>query len=926
MKRILTAIIIGLLSFSILAVLTPQVKAAETTIFSDDFESYSTNTFPSAGGWVLVYNGMGTQYQIVTDVRRYSGTKSLQLWGQSWWSARAWKGFQTTAAVIGYEEAIMISERNANPSGTPFERTCFYNKDIPEWGRQWAEVRFYHTDLTIRSEGYPGTVLGTWTPGTWYNVRAILDRATNKYSVWINGQLKGSELTLEYQDTDHINGIGPVSEHPGVKVYYDNIRVFTVAQMPAAREARGVFIRFSAEEDGLFYGAASDQITETFAKQRIDYFVQDLYSHNLNTIFVSFKSDGGPKGGQPASGIIFYPSNNDLINDLMGYQRFSDMYAQSFDPMNYLISQSHGKGIEVHAWIPIFRDAMFIQCKTGLGYSEEVRQLATVVISAYPFTKTYPSNEFVEPKCGDVQEYEIGLIKEIVQKYPLDGINLDYLRYTDETPNEPLMVDSLYWWPKDSAQVVKFVKDVSSWLRANYPKAVLSADVLTDGPLDLITVGQDIGGISNVVDVLMPMTYHRFWLPYLPEWVGAVTTLYKNLYNPRYIVPCIQAWIDKWGFSSQDIIDAVSSARSASADGFALFTYESDKKELGGPAALNEILEGHAEVPWASTSATAIRITANSPVNTLVTAPNGLRVGYDSSTHDVVNEIEGATYSGPGTESQVTTIPEPLPGDYEIDVFGVGTGSYAITVESIAPDGSAIDTRTWTGETYPEKLESNSVPLLKDGNLRDLVPPWTTLSVGLPQFVDSSYNRYISSETPFDLTSFDNLGGEGVASTTYSVYNDTYGSDWTIYSQPFHLAGLTDGSYHIDYSSSDNAGNVESTKNATVILDNTAPKITDTNFEDLALQDGVTLEVSAWDLSAVASVTFTIQCTQGETVDSGPAKRLPNGRWGWYFNTTRHPEGPYVAIVTATDVLGNSDDAPPIDFTIRNWAAQAVTS
>ncbi len=113
----------------------------------------------------------------------------------------------------------------------------------------------------------------------------------------------------------------------------------------------------------------------------------------------------------------------------------------------------------------------------------------------------------------------------------------------------------------------------------------------------------------------------------------------------------------------------------------------------------------------------SIVLTAESPVDLLVIAPNGLRVGYDSATSEVVNEISGATYSGSGTEPQVIAIPSPLQGVYIIDSFGTGTGTYTITVESLAADGSIVDSETWTETTSPGELDISSVQLFEDGTL-----------------------------------------------------------------------------------------------------------------------------------------------------------------------------------------------------------------
>jgi len=108
---------------------------------------------------------------------------------------------------------------------------------------------------------------------------------------------------------------------------------------------------------------------------------------------------------------------------------------------------------------------------------------------------------------------------------------------------------------------------------------------------------------------------------------------------------------------------------------------------------------------------------AESPVNILVTAPDGLRVGYDSSTESEINEISGATYSGAGTEPQTILIPSPSPGNYTIHVFGTGLGSYTITAMSTAQDGSIMEPITWTGEISAGELQSHSIQLSEEDGL-----------------------------------------------------------------------------------------------------------------------------------------------------------------------------------------------------------------
>ena len=87
-----------LVSMLVISLSIPPTQAQEADIFRDDFESYAVGTFPSAGGWILVWNGKGNQYQVITDARYHSSRKSFQLWGTYGWSAHAERHFSTTAS------------------------------------------------------------------------------------------------------------------------------------------------------------------------------------------------------------------------------------------------------------------------------------------------------------------------------------------------------------------------------------------------------------------------------------------------------------------------------------------------------------------------------------------------------------------------------------------------------------------------------------------------------------------------------------------------------------------------------------------------------------------------------------------------------------------------------------------------------------
>ena len=100
--------------------------------------------------------------------------------------------------------------------------------------------------------------------------------------------------------------------------------------------------------------------------------------------------------------------------------------------------------------------------------------------------------------------------------------------------------------------------------------------------------------------------------------------------------------------------------------------------------------------------------------------------------------------------------------------------------------------------------------------ISDLVPP-TTIPIlsGTP-----GNNGWYISNVSVNLTATDNEGGLGVNKIEYSFDN----AIWIEYNAEFPIT--TEGTTTLYYHSTDNAGNIESTKNITISIDKTSPSIT----------------------------------------------------------------------------------------------------
>lgn len=85
---------------------------------------------------------------------------------------------------------------------------------------------------------------------------------------------------------------------------------------------------------------------------------------------------------------------------------------------------------------------------------------------------------------------------------------------------------------------------------------------------------------------------------------------------------------------------------------------------------------------WNVPNAKIVLFQIFSPVDVLVTAPDGKKVGKQNGSD--VNEITGAFYSGSSTEVEYITIFNPVDGEYKVTTQGTGDGIYAVKASYIS--------------------------------------------------------------------------------------------------------------------------------------------------------------------------------------------------------------------------------------------------
>jgi len=202
--------------------------------------------------------------------------------------------------------------------------------------------------------------------------------------------------------------------------------------------------------------------------------------------------------------------------------------------------------------------------------------------------------------------------------------------------------------------------------------------------------------------------------------------------------------------------------------------------------------------------ATVLRIAIESPADLHLYDSEGRHVGINYDTGDVEIEIEGATYSGPGTEPQVITVPNPA-GTYRVELLGREGGNYVLTFEGIMDD-EVVFSQSFDGSINVGKCDVASVtvsgiagPLTID--IREPRPvPSGLIAVPGNTVVDLSWDSYQISG--FDLAGYNVYRsiteGRGYVKINSALVTET----------SYHDAGLNNGvTYYYVVTAVDTEGN-----------------------------------------------------------------------------------------------------------------------
>ncbi|WP_459816831.1 OmpL47-type beta-barrel domain-containing protein [Geotalea toluenoxydans] len=176
--------------------------------------------------------------------------------------------------------------------------------------------------------------------------------------------------------------------------------------------------------------------------------------------------------------------------------------------------------------------------------------------------------------------------------------------------------------------------------------------------------------------------------------------------------------------------------------------------------------------------------------------------------------------------------------------------------------------------------------------------PMSGINVGEPQFISETGLFYVSPATQLVIKVVG--GASGIARTEYRIDN----GEWKAY-EPFRVTA--EGSRQIDYRSIDNAGNEESPRSFSIVVDGTPPQTT-------AFIDRREVVPGRPGLVGKKS-TIMLETTEDGSGTALVEYRVDQGAWQPYTSFTAPANGVHTVSYRSVDNVGNKEAEKTITIT-----------
>ncbi len=323
----------------------------------------------------------------------------------------------------------------------------------------------------------------------------------------------------------------------------------------------------------------------------IDETIQFAKENNFNHLFVQIRGRGD----------AFYRSEFEPEPEIMDLQ--------FYDPLEYILAKAHQNGIMVHAWMNAYVVWSSKKQPTSerhvvnkhKGWMDGTKENQT-------FEELYalrgPNDEglYLAPHHPEVTPYLLSVFREVLEKYDVDGLHLDYIRYKDseygknpealnaytkimgENPKVFLSVNSdmsqgdphftrqlTNWSEYRRESITNLVKKTNELINEVRPRTIFSASVKPDLYVARNRYFQewDVWIAAGYLDWAMPMNYSTS----IRDFASKIEIIYDNI--PSKYRQKIIMGISTYNQPGIDTLDKMRYTRMTLFPGFCLFSYNS---------------------------------------------------------------------------------------------------------------------------------------------------------------------------------------------------------------------------------------------------------------------------------------------------------------------------------------------------------------
>lgn len=272
---------------------------------------------------------------------------------------------------------------------------------------------------------------------------------------------------------------------------------------------------------------------------------------------------------------------------------------EGFDPLAYAIEKCHPEGIQVHAWVVVYR--AYSGAKTGPTDPNHIVNKHPDWVMLSDTGKNYSGEGiYLDPGVPEARDYIVSVFEDIAKRYNIDGLQYDYVRYPSRSwgyseaalkryyaetgaKEKPTAADPKWsQWRRD--QVTALVKLTHQKVKAVNPKCQISASTICYGgapsewektaPYSSVFQDWYLWMRKGWLDINIPMNYKseksatqaktfREWIKLSENWNGG-RLVNQGLYSDINPV--------------EDTIKQIHATRKAGQEGFVLFSFNQSKR------------------------------------------------------------------------------------------------------------------------------------------------------------------------------------------------------------------------------------------------------------------------------------------------------------------------------------------------------------